>query len=311
VGRVAKRAISLAAALLAALACVVCGGAPSGPSEMPGPRPGPGLPQPPPMPEPPQTVAAAGDIAMCDANSEATARLLDTISGTVLALGDLAYFTGSRENFRDCYHPTWGRHRDRTRPTPGNHEYETPAAAGYFEYFGPIAGPPGLGYYSFNRGAWHLISLNSNVSASAGSAQAEWLRADLIDHFGFRCVLAYWHHPLVSSGPNGDNPGMRDLWRILHQAGADLILTAHDHSYERFAPQDAELRADLVGGMRSFVVGTGGATPTPFFTAKPNSQFRLSGTFGVLKLMLHATGYDWEFVAAGGGVRDSGSDRCH
>ena len=309
----AKRAISLVAALLTALACVVCGGSPSGPSEVPpGPRPpAPSpVPQPPPPPEAPQTVVAAGDIAQCDANSEATARLLDGISGTVLALGDLAYFAGSRENFRDCYHPTWGRHRARTRPAPGNHEYETPGAAGYFEYFGDVAGPPGLGYYSFNRGGWHLISLNSNVPASAGSAQAEWLRADLIDHFGFRCVLAYWHHPLVSSGPNGDNPGMRDLWRILHQARADVILSAHDHSYERFAPQDPDLRPDLLEGMRQFVVGTGGASLRDFFMTRPNSQFRLSA-FGVLKLTLHATGYDWEFVTVGGAVRDSGSDRCH
>lgn len=307
----ATRAISLAAALLTALACVVCGGSPSGPSGVPPPTGVPRSPGPPPLPEPPQTVVAAGDIAMCDASSEATAQLLDRISGTVLALGDLAYFTGSRENFRDCYHPTWGRHRTRTRPAPGNHDYDTPGAAGYFEYFGEIAGPPGVGYYSFDRGGWHLISLNSNVPASASSAQADWLRDDLRDHQGYRCVLAYWHHPLVSSGPNGDNLGVRDLWRILHASGADLVLSAHEHSYERFAPQDAELRADLLAGMRQFVVGTGGARLTPFFTAKPNSQFRLNGAFGVLKLTLHNTGYDWEFVDVRGAVRDSGSDRCH
>jgi hypothetical protein len=261
--------------------------------------------------EPPQFVNAAGDIGMCGGTAEETARLLDRLGGTILALGDIAYFNGSRENFRECYHPTWGRHRARTRPAPGNHEYESLAALPYFEYFGAQAGPPGLGYYSFNLGAWHIISLNSNVGTAANSSQGAWLSGDLADHFGFRCTLAYWHHPLFSSGPNGDNPSVRDFWRLLHQAGADLILVSHEHAYERYAPQDPDGRADLLGGMRQIIVGTGGATLSPFVSVRPNSQFRLSGVAGVLRLTLHATGYDWEFIAVDGAVRDSGSDRCH
>jgi hypothetical protein len=298
-----------AVALLAALTWVSCGGSPSGPTEVPpGPQvpPGPGLPPPPGVP---QVFVGAGDIAQCDANSEATARLLDTIGGTVFTTGDLAYFHGTRENFRDCYEPTWGRHKARTRPSPGNHEYETPGAVPYYEYFGANAGPRGLGYYSFDVGSWHAISLNSNVPVHDGSAQAEWLRADLADHAGYRCVVAYWHHPLFSSGPNGDTPGMRDIWRILFVSGADLILNGHDHLYERFAPQDPDGRPDPVRGMRQFTVGTGGAALSQFRAPRPNSDVRVS-VFGVLKLTLSSGAYDWEFVSVAG-TRDSGTGTCH
>jgi hypothetical protein len=301
------------ALLLAALTWVSCGGPSSGPSQVP-PQPvppGPGFPPPPPPPSGPQVFVGAGDIAQCDINAELTARLLDTIGGTVFTLGDLAYFHGTRENFRDCYEPTWGRHKTRTRPSPGNHEYETPGALPYYDYFGANAGPRGLGYYSYNIGAWHAISLNSNIPVNDASAQAEWLRADLADHAAFRCVVAYWHHPLVSSGPNGDNPGMRDIWRILYLSGADLILSAHDHLYERYAPQDPDGRPDPVRGLRQFVVGTGGAALSQFRAPRPNSEVRLSA-FGVLKLTLSAGAYDWEFVpVSASGARDSGTATCH
>lgn len=302
-----------AAALLAALVFVSCGGSPSGPTDVPVSPPvppGPGLPPPPPpFPGVPQVFVGAGDIAQCDANSEATARLLDTIGGTVFTTGDNAYFHGSRENFRDCYEPTWGRHKARTRPSPGNHEYETRGAAPYFEYFGANAGPPGRGYYSFDVGSWHAISLNSNVAVNDGSPQTEWLRADLADHAGYRCVVAYWHHPLVSSGPNGDSPAMRDLWRILYAAGADLILNGHEHLYERFGSMDPDGRPDPQRGMRQFTVGSGGASLSQFRAPRPNSEARLSA-FGVLKLTLSSGAYDWEFVSVSG-ARDSGTGTCH
>ena len=297
--------------LVAALACVACGGSPVEPTGPPGPPvpPGPIVPVPPPAPGLPQVFVGAGDIAQCDNNSEATARLLDTIGGTVFTLGDNAYFHGTRENYRDCYEPTWGRHKDRTRPSPGNHEYESPGARPYFEYFGASAGPFGRGYYSFELGAWHAVSLNSNVAADAGSPQAEWLRADLASHSLFPCTVAYWHHPLFSSGPNGDSPQMRDVWRILDEAGVELVLGGHDHLYERFAPQNADGRPDPARGIRQFTAGTGGASLYGVVTARPNSEVRISA-FGVLKLTLAADRYDWEFVTVSG-PRDSGSGACH
>jgi hypothetical protein len=255
----------------------------------------------------PQTFVGAGDIAMCDANSEATARLLDGIGGTVFTLGDNAYFHGTRDEFRNCYGPTWGRHRSRTRPVPGNHEYESSGAQPYFEYFGVNAGPPGLGYYSFEIGSWHAVALNSNIDVGSGSAQAAWLRNDLAASRA-RCTIAYWHHPLFSSGPSGGSARMRDVWRILYEAGGDVVLSAHDHLYERFAPQNPDGASDPERGLRQFTVGTGGAALYPTGAPRPNSEV-LRSIFGLLRLTLGPDGYVWEFVSVTG-PGDAGAGTC-
>jgi acid phosphatase type 7 len=250
----------------------------------------------------------AGDIGMCDRNSVATAALLDFIGGTVFTLGDNAYFQGTRQQFRDCYDTTWGRHKDRTFPVAGNHEYESPGAAPYYEYFGFAAGPSGLGYYSFELGDWHVIALNSNINVGPGSTQAAWLRTDLAASRA-RCTLAYWHHPLFTSGSNGDTPAMREFWRILYDADADVVLSAHEHMYERFAPQDPSGGADTTRGIRQFIAGTGGALLYHPVTIHANSEVRISA-FGVLKLTLATDRYQWEFVPVSG-PSDSGSSVCH
>ena len=253
----------------------------------------------------------AGDIAVCGSrHAEATARVLDSVPGIVFTVGDHAYPSGTTQQFTDCYAPTWGRHRARTRPAPGNHDYHSADAAPYFAYFGESAGPAGLGYYSYNLGDWHIVSLNSNIAAYAGSPQEQWLRSDLAAH-GTVCTAAYWHHPMFSSGPHGSHPHMGDIWRVLQEFGADLAISGHDHTYERFAPQDAEGRADPIRGVRQFVVGTGGASPYEMWRAAPNSEIQGYGDFGVLKLTLHAEGYDWEFLpVAGATFHDSGSGQC-
>lgn len=301
----------LAVALLAVL-CAQCGGSANGtgvpPSVLPPDPPVP-IPSPIPAPQPAQTFVGAGDVAMCDANSEATARLLDGIGGTVFALGDLAYTSGTAEEFRRCYDPTWGRHKSRTRPVPGNHEYVTPGAAPYYAYFGANAGPPGLGYYSFDIGAWHAIALNSNIDVRASSTQGAWLRADLAANES-RCVVAYWHHPLFTSGPNGPQGYMQEFWRILYDAGADLILNGHDHMYERFAPQTPDGIADPIRGIRQITAGTGGALIYQTVAVAPNSERRIHA-FGVLKLTLQTDSYQWEFVGVPGAGTDAGSGTCH
>ena len=300
----------LGAAILV-VACVQCGGtAPTQPSGTTPPvviPPDPGPPLPPP-PAATQIFVGAGDISMCDANAEATAKLLDGIGGTVFALGDQAYFSGTADEYRRCYDPTWGRHKSRTRPVPGNHEYLTPAAAPYYAYFGAAAGPPGLGYYSFDLGSWHAVALNSNIDARAASAQGAWLRSDLAANKP-RCVIAYWHHPLFTSGPDGPSAEMQDVWRMLYDAGADVVLNAHEHLYERFAPQDPNGLADVTRGIREFIAGTGGALLYQPGPARPNSERRIS-TFGVLKLTLQAEGYQWEFIPVSG-AGDVGTGTCH
>ena len=240
-----------------------------------------------------------------------TAALLDSIpGGVVFSTGDSAYFHGSIEDYQTCYNPSWGRHKERTRPAPGNHDYETPGAAGYFAYFGDSAGPPGLGYYSYRLGSWHIIALNSEISAFPGSPQIEWLRADLTANPSL-CTLAYFHTPVFGSGANGGNLQMQAAWRVLYEFGADVVINGHNHSYERFAPQDPDGGNDLARGIREFVAGTGGAELTGFPRIRANSEAR-SATWGVLKLTLRTIGYNWQFVpVAGESFSDSGSASCH
>lgn len=259
---------------------------------------------------------AAGDIASCEsAGDEATAALLKGTPATIATLGDNVYEKGTREEYAECYDPSWGRVKSRTKPSAGNHEYATTGASGYYGYFRDAAGDPDEGYYSYDLGAWHVVVLNSNCSEAGGcgkgSPQEEWLRADLVAH-RTTCTLAYWHHPRYSSGKHGDHDRMQAIWEVLYTAGADVVLSGHDHDYERFAPQNDRGRSDPSRGIRQFVVGTGGKDHYDFQTTKPNSEVRESGTFGVLKLQLHAEGYGWEFLSvAGTTFNDSGTDACH
>ena len=268
-----------------------------------------------PTPTPPSgdpVVTVAGDIAESATSGEPTAKLIDAINPTaVLTVGDNAYPDGALSQFMAYYDPSWGRHNGKVRPTPGNHEYSTSGASGYFSYFGLRAGDPGRGYYSYDIGAWHLIALNSNISRSVGSTQEQWLRQDLQSHAA-RCTLAYWHHPRWTSGQNHSNDTASDsFWRALYENGADVVVNGHNHQYERFAPQNPSGQRDDLIGIREFVAGTGGAGLYAFSTVRTNSEVRGS-TYGVLKLTLHATSYDWRFQPiAGQTFTDSGTTSCH
>lgn len=273
-------------------------------------------------------IVAVGDIACDPADSnynggngtatrchmKATSDLAISLNPTsVLVLGDNQYETGTLAAYQASYDPTWGRLKSITKPAPGNHEYFTVGAAGYFDYFGAAAGDRSKGYYSYNLGNWHVVSLNSNCAAiggcQVGSAQNTWLRADLASHTQ-PCTLAYWHHPRFSSGSDhGNDATMQPLWEAAHEARVDVILTGHDHAYERFAPQNATGGADASGPVE-FVVGSGGKNLFPFGTIRANSAFRYNANYGVLKMALHSTSYDWQFVAEGVGVVDSGSANC-
>jgi hypothetical protein len=256
-------------------------------------------------------VLAAGDIADCSTTADsATAAVLDAHpEGTVLTLGDNAYDNGTAQEFADCYEPTWGRHKARTRPSPGNHEYHTLNAAGYFGYFGSAAGPGTRGYYSFDLGDWHVVSLNSERDTGLGGAQVGWLKADLAATSA-DCVLAYWHKPRWTSGNYSDLTEVQHLWNTLYDAGADVVLAGHDHNYQRYPPLNESGAPDPDGGIRSFVVGTGGRHLYPLVADARRDAGR-DDTFGVLELTLHATGYDWSFLpVAGSTYSDSGSGAC-
>ncbi len=261
-------------------------------------------------------LVGAGDIADCGrTQDESTARLLDAIDGTVMTVGDNAYENGTAAEFANCYEPTWGRHKGRTKPAPGNHEYATPGATGYFGYFGAAAGDPAKGYYSFDVGTWHAVVLNSNCSLVGGcgktSAQTTWLRSDLAAHPA-TCTVAIWHHPRFTSTRPAPYGTVAPLWQALYDNGADLVINGHQHHYERFAPQNPAGGADAAFGIRQFVVGTGGRSLNAFTTPMANSETRNSSTWGVLKLTLHPSSYDFEFVPiAGQTFSDGGSGSCH
>jgi hypothetical protein len=262
-------------------------------------------------------LVGAGDIADCRdlSGAEATTQLLEKIPGTVMAVGDLAYPDGTAENFA-CYDKTWGRLKNRTRPAPGNHEFHSAGATFYFQYFGASAGDSSKGYYSYELGTWHIVVLNSECFEAGGcdkdSAQGKWLSEDLAAH-PVACTLAYFHKPLFSSGgAHGDDLTIKPLWDALYAANADVVVSGHDHDYERFAPQTPDGKADSARGIREFVAGTGGKSHRPFSEPHANSEVRDATAFGVLKLALLPGRYEWEFVPElGKSFTDSGKGTCH
>ena len=233
----------------------------------------------------------------------------------MLTLGDNQYENGALDKYLASYDPSWGAVKAITKPAPGNHEYLTAGATGYYQYFGVAAGDPAKGYYSWDVGAWHMVVVNSNCSSAGGCAkgspQETWLRADLAAHPS-ACTLAYWHHPRFSSGEHGDNASMTAIWQALVDGGADVVLSGHDHDYERFAPMLADGTIDTGRGMRQFVVGTGGKNSYVFNAPRAGSEVRATGLAGVIELTLHASGYDWRFLPASGSTfTDQGTQACH
>jgi hypothetical protein len=273
-------------------------------------------------------IAAAGDIA-CDpsdgsfnggngtTNNCRQKAVSDLFVGknfsAVLALGDIQYEDGTSSKYLQSFDPSWGRAKNLIRPAVGNHEYLTAGASGYYNYFGTAAGDKTKGYYSYDIGAWHIIALNSNCSqvggCGAGSPQEQWLKADLAAH-PTMCTLAYWHHPRFSSGQHGSSTSYDAFWKALYAARAEIVLNGHDHDYERFALQSPSGAADP-NGIQEFVVGTGGKNHYQFMSVQPNSVVRNPDTYGILKLTLHATSYDWQFVPEPGKTfTDSGTMNC-
>lgn len=265
-------------------------------------------------------IAAAGDIVdTCTGTGCEYYKVSDVILGiqpnTVLALGDLSNNSGSMNDYTGPFGNSWGRFKSLISPVPGNHDYGASGAANYYNYFGTAA--HGLnGYYSFDTGSWHIVAINSNCAkvaggCAAGSPQELWLKSDLAANTK-PCTIAFWHHPRYSSGHDGDNTFMSDIFGDLYNANAEIVLSGHSHDYERFAPQNNTGQLDTARGITQFVVGTGGAFWTGFGSLHPNSQVHQNSAHGALKLTLHANSYDWKFTPEAGKTwTDSGSASCH
>ncbi len=263
------------------------------------------------------TLAGAGDIARSRSghiDAEATAALLDGISGTVFTLGDAAYDSGTVAQYNTLYDPTWGRHKARTYPVPGDKDYKTAGAAGYFGYFGAAAGDPTKGYYSYDLGAWHVVMLNSSTTsvATPDNAQLAWLGADLRANTK-QCVLAMWHEPRFSSSASTPSNAVKPFWDSLYAAGTELVVNAHARRYERYAPQNVSGQSDPTNGIREFIAGTGGEglDGAGSYTSTTR-EVNISNVFGVLKLTLGDGIYSWQFIpVAGQTATDSGVGSCH
>jgi hypothetical protein len=277
----------------------------------------------------PTVVGAAGDIACGPEEGEynqghgtptacqekATSELLLKMDPkAVLAVGDLVYPKGESKGFAQSFDATWGRLKAVLHPAVGNHEYYTEGAKPYFDYFGSAAGERGKGWYSFDVGGWHFISLNSNcdrVDCTEKGEQVRWLKQDLAAHAKTRCTLAFFHHPLFSSGIHGGTAGVKPFWDALYAQGADVVLSGHDHHYERFAPQRPDATPDAQRGLRELIVGTGGKSHYAAPNEAPNSEVRRADAFGVLKLTLYPTRYHFEFISTDGSFHDEGDGTCH
>ena len=274
---------------------------------------------------------AVGDIAVCGTQGdEATGALVDSllladssrkVESVVATLGDNAYPSGPQgvtNDFPRCFSPSWGSPRIMRviHTAPGNHDYDSGSGDPYFTYFGSRAGPAGKGYYSYDVGGWHLISLNSELYFEAGDdaqakAQEDWLRNDLAQHRTL-CALAYFHRPYFTSGTYRTTTQVRPLLEILAAGGVDLVLNGHEHDYERFAPQTAQGVADSTNGVEEIVVGTGGGQLRAFqYPLAPNSRAQIQGRFGVLKVALGPDRYTHAFIDTQGKIWDPGGRKCH
>jgi hypothetical protein len=320
------RTLGLTLFLGCAIGIAACGGSastPSSPTAVPPVAAAPSAPievpaSPPPVvptaPTPPAPVTnwvnIVGDTGWCGATAMThLSRLMATLGGDIFFAGDLAYPNGSLAEFQRCFDPDFGKFRSRFWATPGNHDYQTAGADGFFTYFGDRAGPVRRGYYSVRSSSWNVLMLNSQVPIGRNSPQFEWVRAELVANPA-RCTMAIIHYPFDSSGPNGPNPQLRDVWDLMYAQGVDVVVAGHDHLYERHAPQDANGRSEPARGIRLFIAGTGGAPEYGRARAAAHSEVLIS-SHGMLRLKLEPALYEWEFLDLNGAAVDRGLTVCH
>ena len=252
------------------------------------------------------TIVAAGDIASLT-NSEhyETAKLIDQIKPDhILTVGDNQYDSGTLAEFKAHYDKSWGKYKSITHPATGNHEWED-NLNGYKSYFGAQAYPQGKPYYSWEAGDFHFVSFDSQKLYDTGSdsTQLNWLKADLAANTK-ACVVGYWHHPRFNSGEYGDKSVMAPLWNAFADAKADLVLSGHDHHYERLKPLSKSGSVDEANGMRAAIVGIGGDYLYDNVKPRAGVEKWFADSHGVMKLTISGRTYSWEVIDTAGTVRD-------
>jgi hypothetical protein len=321
-----RPALGIALLLGSALVLMQCGGggSPTAPAPVienptpvatPVPTPEAELPTTPPVIPAPGSastfVNVLGDTGWCGSPALAPiARLLERFDGEIFLAGDLAYPSGTTNEYRNCFDPSFGKFKSRMRTVPGNHEYVASVSAdGYFTYFNDRSGPNRLGYYSFRAAEWTVLMLNSNVPIGRASPQYQFVR-QVMQQTPTRCTMAVMHHPFDSSSLNGPTPAVRDVWELMYNLGGDVVINGHDHVYERHGPVNADQRRDDARGIRQFTAGTGGATLYGRVRNAANSEILLAN-FGLLRLKLDPALYEWQFIDLNGNVLDQGLNVCH
>jgi hypothetical protein len=239
-----------------------------------------------------RTVCAAGDLVHPGNLSagHAVAALAHTIGcDSVLLLGDFVYDMSGMRGFTDLFGSLWGDLLSRSHPALGNHE-EVDA---YYQYFGAAAGSAGQGYYSFSVGDWLFLGLNTEDARNR--AQLAWLRNTLAAKTS-RCEVIFGHIPLFSAGPHSSDEKLSGLFSVAQEFGVELALVAHNHNYQRFAPQTPDARPSPTG-IRQITIGTGGAPLRRIYDRGfPNLERSDDMTYGLLKLTLQEDGYSGDFV---------------
>ncbi|HJS42797.1 MAG TPA: hypothetical protein VJ755_04955 [Gemmatimonadales bacterium] len=278
------------------------------------------------------TMVGAGEITSCASQgSMLTANLIDSVvaknpDAIVFTTGNnVADSTGA--SYANCFDPRWGKFLSRIRPALGNRDYDKgPDAA--FTYFGDKVGQSGKGWYSFDVGTnWHVIVLNtatwpwgSTMMTDAASEQNVWLANDLAQSAGKKCTIAIMNLRRYYSYGTFENMNVKNIWRTLHSAGVEMVLSGYEKYYERWNPQDHDMHADPTNGVVQFTVGTGGRTLDNYANSwkpvaeVPNLAVRDASTWGVLKLKLNDNSYEYEFIpTTPGGFTDKSAApvACH
>jgi hypothetical protein len=259
--------------------------------------------------------SGAGDISICGqmGDDQTAAILLNWVgSGLYFSAGDSSNENGLIYEYQNCFGPSWGQLLPDLRVVPGNHDYYSDPMQNYWIYFDGVAGEPGQGWYSFEHGDWHIVMLNSNcgyVGCGPSSEQIAWLIQDLTLSKN-QCSLAIWHHPRFNSGIAGNADWLYAFWDVLYEYGVDVVVNGHDHHYERMAKINPQGEPDRLIGIRSFIVGTGGASFYEIDQVQPFSEVRILNHFGIIQFELRTDSYQWKFINVDGEIMDQGSDTC-